>query len=39
MTIDQVKKNSSPLNQWDEEERIFGKTTPGPSMGWSNRQV
>ncbi len=21
MTIDQVKKNSSPLNQWDEEEK------------------
>ncbi len=39
MTIDQVKKNPHPLNQWDEEERIFGKTTPGPSMGWSNRQV
>ena len=31
------QKNSSPLNQWDEEESCFGKSAPGPSMGW-NRQ-
>ncbi len=31
----QVKKNSSPLNQRDEEEEYFGKSTPGPSRGWN----
>ena len=33
----QVKKNSSPLNQWGEEETLSGNMAPGPSMGWKRR--
>src|SRR5947199_4049675 len=33
----QVKKNSSPLNQWGEEETLSGNMAPGPSIGWKRR--
>src|SRR5579884_1617091 len=33
----QGKKNSPPLNQRGEEESLFSKIAPGPSMGWKRR--
>ena len=34
-----VKKNSSPLNQWDEEEILFSEKAPGPPDGWKRKQT
>src|SRR5215471_18393631 len=35
----QVKKNSSPLNQRDEEEILFSKKAPGPPNKWKRKQT
>src|SRR5215831_13814039 len=35
----QVKKNSSPLNQRDEEEILFSEKAPGPPNGWKRKQT
>jgi hypothetical protein len=33
------QKNSSPLNQRDEEEILFSKKAPGPPDGWKRKQT
>jgi hypothetical protein len=33
------QKNSSPLNQRDEEEILFSKKAPGPPDGWNRKQT